>query len=207
MDIIGNRKFVEVAGNATHELPPLLINGPPVRITTEKTLDRAAQIVDGEDMIPPLPVPLQDDPQGMMERLKWDLALNLVEGYADLIAHWNWGNCVMEWVRQCEFTFETHPNLRGLLRPDVWPHAGRSSFISLLEDKYACSPGINLRVAVGFRFFFRQPPPISCFTDKFLFFLKTSTASSAYQEWASKNPEPVSYLPPERFHFQIHMLD
>ena len=48
---------------------------------------------------------------------------------------------------------------------------------------------------------FRQPPPISCFSDQFLFYLNSPVANSAYQAWARMNT-PVS-LPPERFTFQV----
>ncbi len=29
MEIIGGRKYVEIPGNRTHELPPLLVRGAP----------------------------------------------------------------------------------------------------------------------------------------------------------------------------------
>jgi hypothetical protein len=53
------------------------------------------------------------------------------------------------------------------------------------------------------RLTFRQPPPIRCFSNQFLFYLNHSVASSAYSTWASMSPAPVSALPPERFTFQV----
>ena len=65
-----------------------------------------------------------------------DLALNLVDQYMGLLSHWHWGDAVIEWIRQCEITFgERGLNCATLLRSDLWPHAGRSSFVKLLEDK------------------------------------------------------------------------
>ncbi|MCZ2150374.1 MAG: hypothetical protein LC126_21675 [Bryobacterales bacterium] len=132
-----------------------------------------------------------------------DLAIHLVENYQGLVLHWRWGEDILEWIRQCEITFESRQDLRHLLHGDVWPHAGRSSFVQLLEDKDVPTDGIHMESAVGLRLTFRQPPPISCFSNQFLFYLKDSVGNSAYQAWASKNPAPVSSLPPERFTLQV----
>ena len=53
------------------------------------------------------------------------------------------------------------------------------------------------------RLTFRQPPPLKCFSDQFLFYLNASVASTAYQTWARMTPDPISALPPERFQFQV----
>jgi hypothetical protein len=60
-----------------------------------------------------------------------------------------------------------------------------------------------LEKAVGLRLTFRQPPPISCFSNQFLFYLNHSVASSAWQAWVNLTPSPIAALPPERFTFQI----
>ena len=117
--------------------------------------------------------------------------------------HWQWGNSILEWIRQCETTFETRIDLRNLLRADLWPHAGRSSFVMLLEDKAVETGGIGIEKAVGMRLTFRHPPPLKCFSNQFLFYLNSPVASSAYQTWAGMTPSPVSALPPERFMFQV----
>jgi hypothetical protein len=100
-------------------------------------------------------------------------------------------------------TFEMRADLRPLLRADLWPHAGRVSFIRLLRDKAVPMRGVELEAAVGLRLTFRQPPPIRCFSNQFLFLLRGTVASSAYETWASKSPDPVSALPPERFCFDV----
>jgi hypothetical protein len=137
------------------------------------------------------------------DRRKMDLAINMVDQYLHLVTQWQWGDSILEWIRQCEITFGTRLELRNLLRPDVWPHAGRSSFVTLLGDKAVSSAGIELDQAVGLRLTFRQPPPISCFSNQFLFYLNSSVASTAYRTWAHLSPNPVSSLPPERFSFEV----
>jgi hypothetical protein len=146
------------------------------------------------------PVPGAED---LLERRKMDLALNLVEQYMGILTHWHWGDSVLEWIRQCEITFGARLELRNLLRSDIWPHAGRSSFVTLLEDKDVQTPGVCLEKAVGLRLAFRQMPPIRCCSDQFLFYLKNSLAQNAYQTWLDTIPNPVSSLPPERFQFEI----
>jgi hypothetical protein len=53
------------------------------------------------------------------------------------------------------------------------------------------------------RLTFRQPPPISCFSNQFLFYLNSSVATTAFETWAHMSPAPLSCLPPERFTFDI----
>ncbi|MBI3680344.1 MAG: hypothetical protein HY235_08100 [Acidobacteria bacterium] len=196
MEIIGDRKFVEIPGERLHELPPLLVHRSYEFKRLDKIVDMAASIVESEEM-----VPLQEETLTMQQR-KFDLAINLVEQYQHLLLHWRWGDDVLEWIRQCEITFESKQELRNLLHSDIWPHAGRSSFVQLLEDKAVPTAGIQLEKAVGLRLTFRQPPPISCFSDQFLFYLNNSVGTSAYLSWASKNT-PISALPPERFTLQV----
>jgi hypothetical protein len=137
------------------------------------------------------------------ERRKLDLALNLVDQYLGILGHWQWGHSILEWIRQCEITFGARQELRNLLRNDLWPHAGRSSFVMLLEDKSVEAKGIDLEKAVGLRLAFRQMPPIRCCSDQFLFYLNSTVASTAYHTWSGLTPGPVSSLPPERFSFQV----
>jgi len=203
MDILGDRKFVEVPGEKTHELPPLLVRTAPKVRRLDRVVGMANDIVDSEDMIP---IPAMEglaEYESEFDRRKMDLAINMVDQYLHLVTQWQWGDCILEWIRQCEITFGTRLELRNLLRPDVWPHAGRSSFVTLLGDKAVSSVGIELDQAVGLRLTFRQPPPISCFSNQFLFYLNSSVASTAYQTWAHMSPDPVSCLPPERFSFDV----
>ncbi len=205
MDLLGSRKFVELPGNKKHQLPPLLVRATPDVNRFEKIMAMANSLVEDEEIIPTLPI----DPQQLetlMERRKMDLALQLVEQYAGLVDHWCWGDSILDWIRQCEITFENRVDLRPLLRPDGWPHAGRSSFVTLLRDKSVDTKGIQLERAVGMRLSFRQPPPLSCFSNQFLFFLKSSIATTAYEKWAEMSPDPISSLPPERFDFEVFSM-
>jgi len=203
MDILGDRKFVEVPGEKTHELPPLLVRTSPKVRRLDRVVGMANDIVDSEDMIP---IPAMEglaEYENEFDRRKMDLAINMVDQYLHLVTQWQWGDSILEWIRQCEITFGARLELRNLLRPDVWPHAGRSSFVTLLGDKAVSSVGVELDQAVGLRLTFRQPPPISCFSNQFLFYLNSSVASTAYQTWAHLSPDPVSCLPPERFSFDV----
>jgi hypothetical protein len=188
--------YIAIPGTKTHELPPLLVRSAPETAPLGEVLDMAAGIVDADDMMAGFP------DEGEIEQRKYDLAVNLTEQYLRLIAHWQWGDSIVEWIRQCEITFETEDTLRHLLRADVWPHASRSSFVTLLVDKAVETPGVDVENAVGFRLTFRHPPPIDCFSNQFLFYLNSRVAGSVYQAWAHMAPEaPV--LPPERFHFEV----
>jgi hypothetical protein len=204
MDILGERKFVEIPGDRTHELPPLLVRSTPVK-RLDKMVHLAEDIIASEEVLSTLPV-LDPKLELEFERRRMDLALNLVDQYQTFMHAWAWGDSILEWIRQCETTFETRSDLRPLLKADVWPHAGRKSFVVLLEDKARTSTtaeNINFEGAVGLRLTFRQPPPINCFSDQFLFYLNGSLAQSAFHTWAGMNPDPVSDLPPERFRFDV----
>lgn len=202
MNIVGDRRFVEVAGDRTHELPPLLVKTVPDVKRLDKLMGIAAEIIEQEDMVPPVAGDeLANDET--IDRRKMDLALNLVDEYLGLLGHWHWGDAVIEWIRQCEITFGTRLELRHLLRSEVWPHAGRSSFVTLLEDKDIKTQGVLLEKAVGLRLAFRQMPPIRCCSDQFLLYLNNSVAQSAYRTWLNMTPSPIASFPPERFQFEV----
>lgn len=202
--ILGDRKFVEVPGSKTHELPPLLVRTTAGVKRLDRVMEMANDLIEREDML--APPSLDTDPargQLDLERRKMDLALNLIQQYLEFVQHWRWGDDVLEWIRQCETTFETRMDLRNLLRADLWPHAGRCSFVTLLEDKAVETGGVALEKAVGMRLTFRQPPPLKCFSDQFLLYLNSTVGNTAYQTWAGLSQSPVSSLPPERFTFQV----
>jgi hypothetical protein len=206
MDIVGDRKFVELPGSATHELPPLLVRMSPDVKNLDRVMEMAESLIEQDDImdLPAfLPEAGNERQQLDLDRRKMDLALNLVDQYIGFRQHWQWGDSILEWIRQCETTFDTRVDLRNLLRADVWPHAGQSSFVTLLEDKAVDTHGVGIEKAVGLRLTFRQPPPIKCFSNQFLFFLNSTVANSAYCTWAGLSPSPVSALPPERFSFDI----
>ena len=198
MDVFGDRKFVEIPGERQHELPPLLIHSSTGVKRLDRVMEMAEQIVQSEDLLE-----VDGTNEQLFERRKMDLAINLVEQYLAFLSHWHWGNGIVEWIRQCETTFQIDTDLRRVLRPDVWPHASRSSFVTLLNDKHVETDGVNLERAVGMRLTFRQPPPIACFSNQFLFYLNGTVASSAFHTWSDLAPSPISSLPPERFHFQV----
>jgi hypothetical protein len=206
MDIVGDRKFVEVPGGKTHELPPLLVKTLPGVKRMDKMLGIATDIIEQEDMVPVMDAstgPIEVSQMADVGRRRMDLALNLVEQYLGLLTHWQWGDSVIEWIRQCEITFGTRLELRNLLRNDVWPHAGRCSFVQLLEDKAVKTAGVELEKAVGLRLAFRQMPPIRCCSDQFLFYLNQTVANTTYRKWQSMSPGPIAALPPERFAFDV----
>jgi hypothetical protein len=205
MDIVGDRKYVEIPGDKLHELPPLMVRSAAGVKRLDKVVEMASDIVQSEDMladrgVEELSCELADLD---VERRKMDLAINLVEQYMRFVSHWQWGDSIVEWIRQCETTFQFSRELRTLLRPDVWPHASRSSFVTLLTDKSVQPDGINLERAVGMRLTFRQPPPIGCFSNQFLFYLNSTVGTSAYDTWSHLAPDPISSLPPERFTFEV----
>jgi hypothetical protein len=196
---------VEVPGGKTHNLPPLLVKTAPGVKRLDKILNMAAGIIEQEDLVPMAEAPARAVESSVefsqvedVSRRRMDLAINLVEQYLGLLTHWQWGDSIVGWIRQCEITFGARPELRNLLRNDVWPHAGRCSFVQLLEDKGVETAGVELEKAVGLRLAFRQMPPIRCCSDQ-----HQTVASTAYQKWQSMSPCPVAALPPERFTFDV----
>src|ERR1700730_11117549 len=167
MDIVGDRKFVELPGGKTHELPPLLVRTSPKIKRLDRVVNMANDMIDAEDMI--LSASFEGlDPEA--DRRKMDLAINLADQYLRFVTQWQWGDSILEWIRQCEITFDSRLELRNLLRPDVWPHAGRAIVVRLLGDNAVTHDDVELEKAVGWRLTFRQPPPISCFSNQFLFY-------------------------------------
>jgi hypothetical protein len=192
MEILGDKKFVEVPGSKTHELPPLLVRMAPAVRRLDRVMEMANDLIAQEDLLPP-----------GSEASQMDMAINLIDQYMAFVTHWQWGDSILEWIRQCETTFGARIDLRNLLKADLWPHAGRSSFVTLLEDKAVETHGVGIEKAVGMRLTFRQPPPLKCFSDQFLLYLNAQVGNTAYQTWAGLTPSPISALPPERFTFDV----
>jgi hypothetical protein len=204
MEILGDRKFVDVPGSKTHELPPLLVRRAAGMKRMDRVMEMATGLVESEDLLAePSDAPEMGPLVIEREQRRMDLAINLVEQYLGVVSHWRWGDDVLEWIRQCETTFGQRIELRNLINTGVWPHAGRSSFVRLLEDKAIETHGIGIEKAVGLRLTFRQPPPLKCFSNQFLFYLNSTVANTAYQTWESMSKPPVSSLPPERFSFEV----
>ena len=216
--------------------------GPRAKRSTQmqQVLKMATELVEQDDLVPFLPLHPEDfDPETAaaqsgaeserkaamgqsldpavgrdLEQRRLGMALHLAEQYMAFVAHWRWGYDVLEWIRQCETTFEGRAELRNLLRADLWPHAGRSSFVTLLADKRVVEEEdksghgkVDLEKAVGLRLTFRQPPPLSCISNQFLIYLRGSLAETAYQKWAGMGSPPVGAFPPERFRFDVLKMD
>ena len=192
------REYIEVPGNEMHELPPLLVHTSSVRSAPPPEADFESVLVEAGDMLGP-----SDADEMILEQRKFDLAVQLTERYRTLLSHWCWGDSVLEWIRQCEITFECKDALRHLLHTDIWPHASRASFVTLLGDKAVTTHGVELEKAVGLRLTFRQPPPIDCFSNQFLFYLNSTIADTAYRTWSGMMWPMSLPLPPERFHFEV----
>jgi len=195
-------RYIEIPGSGTHELPPLLLHSVLEYEHAEEPADLSAILPEAEDMLPPV-----DADAAVLEQRKLDLALQLTERYKAMLSHWQWGDSVLEWIRQCEITFESENTLRRLLHPDVWPHASRSSFVTLLMDKHVPTHGVALDKAVGLRLIFREPSPIRCLSNQFLFYLNSTIADSAYRTWSHMIPDEPVLFPPDRFHFEVVTMD
>jgi hypothetical protein len=160
--------------------------------------DLDSAMPEAEEMLAP-----SDADRATLEQRTFELALQLAEQYKGLLNHWSWGDSVLEWIRQCEITFESECALRCLLQPDVWPHAGRASFVTLLREKRIPTPGVTIERAVGLRLTFRQPPPLGCCSSQFLLYLNSSVADTAFQTWSHLARQTPALLPPHRFHFEV----
>ena len=195
---MSDARYIDIPGNATHELPPLLLNALADYAPAQEAPDLASVMPEAEDMLA-----ASDATEEVLERRKFELAVQLTERYKGLRTQWQWGDSILEWIRQCEITFEGADGLRQLLHPDVWPHASRSSFVTLLEEKRVATEGVALERAVGLRLTFRQPPPIDCCSNQFLLYLNSTVADTAYQTWSHLVPDALMLLPPHRFHFEV----
>ncbi|MBI2680029.1 MAG: hypothetical protein HYX25_03360 [Candidatus Solibacter usitatus] len=188
-------RYIDIPGSKTHELPPLLVHSALDHPSAE---DLDSVLGEAEDMLA-----VSDAAPGVLEQRRFELALQLREQYKGLVSHWLWGDSILEWIRQCEITFECEDTLRKLLHPDVWPHASRASFVTLLMEKDVPTRGVALDKAVGLRLIFREPSPARCFSSQFLFYLSPVVADTAYSSWSGLVREAPALLPPERFHFQV----
>lgn len=193
-------RYIDIPGSQTHQLPPLLVHWAAEH-EPEEGSDLASIMPEAEDMLA-----CADDDEIQFEQRKFDLALQLNQQYKGMLNHWSWGDSVLEWIRQCEITFESEDVLRKLLHPDVWPHASRASFVTLLMEKGIATQGVALERAVGMRLAFRQPPPIDCVSSQFLFYLNSTLANAAYQTWSHLAPQTEALFPPERFRFDVWSL-
>jgi hypothetical protein len=195
---MSDARYIDIPGSGTHELPPLLLGSLGDHAPGQEAPDLESVMLEAADMLA-----ASDATEEVLEHRKFELAVQLTERYKGLRAQWQWGDSILEWIRQCEITFEGADGLRELLHPDVWPHASRSSFVTLLEEKQVATAGMPLERAVGLRLTFRQPPPIDCCSNQFLLYLNSTVADTAYRTWSHLVPEALMLLPPHRFHFEV----
>lgn len=205
MTIVGDRMYTELPGDRKYQLPPLILRLRIQRELFHGIVGQASRVVEEEELIPGLRTPAQPNDE-MFEGRKLDMAINLVEQYRGFLDEWAWGDCVLNWIRQCESRFEQTQELKNLMRPDVWPHAGRSSFVTLLNDKHL-EEKVPLDRAVGTRLTFRQPPTIDVISEQFLLYLKSTVAREAYRTWSEMNSGHPASLPPERFEVNVIHMD
>jgi hypothetical protein len=199
---IGERKFLSIPGDRHHDLPPLLVRGEMPTTEWQLLFGTATEIVDSDELLSET-VRLTELEEAL-ERRRLDLAATLLQQYKTFLTQWNWGDSVVEWIRQCEITFDGQPDLKPLLRRNIWPHAGRASFVNLIQDKHR-EVDVALHKVVGLRLAFRQPPPISCVSEQFLMYLNGAIAESAYEAWANMGSDSASF-PPERFDFPLYVM-
>src|ERR1039457_3458038 len=94
-------RYIDIPGNGTHELPPLLLNSSADRAPAQEAPDLASVMPEAEDMLA-----ASDATEEVLERRKFELAVQLTERYRGLRTQWQWGDSILEWIRQCEITFE-----------------------------------------------------------------------------------------------------
>jgi hypothetical protein len=188
-------RYIDIPGSKTHELPPLLVHSAVEHAPAE---DIDSVLGEAEEMLS-----VSDASPDVIEQRRFELALQLRQQYKGLVSHWLWGDSILEWVRQCEITFGSEDTLRNFLHPDVWPHASRASFVTLLMEKDVPTHGVSVNKAVGLRLIFREPSPLHCFSGHFLFFLSPVVADTAYTSWSGLAAGDPALLPPDRFHFDV----
>src|ERR1044071_7208261 len=88
---MGDLRYIEVPGSGTHELPPLFVRTS----TTCNELNLTSVMSEADDMLAE-----RDADPCLVEQRRFDLALQLTEHYKRLMAHWLWGDSVLEWIRQ-----------------------------------------------------------------------------------------------------------
>jgi len=144
---MSEQRYVEIPGSETHELPPLLLH-----CATDCATDLVAVMPEAEEMLA-----VTDAGEEILEQRKLDLALQLTEQYKGLMSHWFWGDSVIEWIRQCEITFENE----GVLRSCSTPTSGRTPAAPVSSNccakRVSLPAGSRLDKAVGLRLTFRQP--------------------------------------------------
>src|ERR1700693_896499 len=100
-----DERYIEIPGSKTHELPPLLVHRGGEEGGNDIG-DLASVMLEAEDMLSP-----SDAGEDILQQRRLDLALQLTQQYKGLLSHWLWGDSILEWIRQCEITFESEGTL------------------------------------------------------------------------------------------------
>jgi hypothetical protein len=204
MDTADKSYLLEIPGDKVYELPPFCLSGKPQALWSEVNFRNAEKLVREEGLIPNTSSTVLDP--GTALRQEHDLAINIAERYRRLQLLWRLGDDILRWVTHCETTFKLNATLNPFLSPDIWPHAGRTSFIHLLETKNIAD-ALETEQAIGLRLAFRKPLPLNCLSDQFLFFLSPAVTKEAFITWTSMVPPPIHRFPPNRFDFQVFNLE
>src|SRR5688500_1162100 len=115
MDIVGDRRFVEIPGDRLHPPPPLFRRPSPDVRRLDRVMDMASDIVQSEELL--AETAMQEWTDGLeAERRRMDLAVNLVDQYLAVVAHWQWGDSILGWIKHCETQFQFTHELRNVLR-------------------------------------------------------------------------------------------
>ncbi len=148
----GDREYVNIPGNKMHELPPLLVrrvpDGPPV--------DMTSAFLEAEEMLPEV-----DVEEALLERRRFDLALTLAEQYRGLIAHWQWGESIVECGSgNAKSLFRSESALRDPAAPRRLAACGPPAVLSICwRIRKVTAPGVALQTAVGLQLTFRKAAP------------------------------------------------
>src|SRR2546430_14471948 len=92
-------RYIQIPGSKTHELPPLLVHAGE-HAPAENVAELDSVMLEAEDMLA-----ASGADNAVLEQRKFDLAVQLAEQYKTLCSHWQWGDSVLEWIRQGEITF------------------------------------------------------------------------------------------------------
>src|SRR5579871_5363418 len=80
-----DERYIEIPGSKTHELPPLLVHSAAEHSGDEDEGDLAAVMSEADDMLA-----ASDVDEVILDRRRYDLALQLKEQYKGMLSHWLW---------------------------------------------------------------------------------------------------------------------
>lgn len=201
-DLLGNI-FLNIPGEKRWELPPLILFTPRKEENPE-TLNKVMEVIEESDFV------FMDDIS--LYNAKANLAQNAWREYLKIIDTWYLGKNIFEWLSECMTTFTADPILKNILRPGLWPYPDYSCLVDMLDKKCSLDEKLkslvngNIKISVGMRLSFEQPPPVEYLTHDFLFYLAPKLAQNAYNNWQEKRTVN-GLLPSERFCFETAVIN